>query len=102
MGFKKTVEDFTCEHCGRGVQGTGYTNHCPYCLWSKHVDREPGDRAATCGGMMEPIELEGSSPDYFIVHRCVTCGYQKRNGVDVRDNLEAVLAIAKKREKRNT
>lgn len=23
-----------CEHCSAEVLGTGYTNHCPKCLWS--------------------------------------------------------------------
>lgn len=42
--FTKTVEDFICAHCGTHVRGNGYTNHCPECLWSKHVDNNPGDR----------------------------------------------------------
>ena len=45
MSFTRKVEDFTCEHCGREVHGNGYTNHCPHCLHSKHVDVNPGDRA---------------------------------------------------------
>ena len=49
--FIRKTEDFICEHCGREVRGNGYTNHCPYCLWSKHVDINPGDRAAGCGGL---------------------------------------------------
>ena len=28
------------------MKGNGYTNHCPKCLWSKHVDINPGDRGA--------------------------------------------------------
>ena len=56
--FNRRIEDFTCEHCGTEVHGNGYTNHCPNCLWSKHVDINPGDRAADCGGLMEPIAVE--------------------------------------------
>ena len=32
----KNKEDFICENCGAFVVGTGYTSHCPQCLWSKH------------------------------------------------------------------
>lgn len=92
--FKRTVEDFTCEHCGARVKGSGYTNHCPKCLWSKHVDKEPGDRKEVCGGMMEPVALEGSSPEYRIVHHCVRCGATRRISADPADHKEALLAIA--------
>ena len=94
MSFKKTVEDFTCEHCGMFVKGGGYTNHCPECLWSKHVDIFPGDRAEACGGLMEPVALEGSSPDYRIIHRCIRCKVERRNNVQMGDNSEAIVALA--------
>src|SRR3989344_2693847 len=55
--FKKVIEDFTCEHCDTFVEGDGYTNHCPKCLWSLHVDNEPGDRANNCNGLMEPFGI---------------------------------------------
>lgn len=94
MAFIRQVEDFTCEHCGLAVRGSGYTNHCPRCLWSKHVDREPGDRAETCGGMMEPIALEGSSPDYRIVHACERCGARRIVDAARDDDPAALLALA--------
>ncbi|MFZ2556093.1 MAG: RNHCP domain-containing protein [Minisyncoccia bacterium] len=97
MSFTRTIEDFTCEHCGNGVQGTGYTNHCPKCLWGKHVDVHPGDRAETCGGMMEPIAIEGATDAYRIIHRCTKCGIERPIGVANDDDPEAVLRIAKKR-----
>ena len=56
--FQRKKENFVCEHCGQEVIGNGYTNHCPSCLHSKHVDINPGDRAETCGGLMEPVDLE--------------------------------------------
>lgn len=97
MSFIKRVENFQCEHCGTLVEGTGYTNHCPECLWSKHVDIEPGDRAARCGGMMKPVALEGSSPHYDIVHECTVCSYTHRNKASVNDNKDALFAIARAR-----
>ncbi len=96
MSFKRTKEDFICEHCGVRVEGTGYTNHCPKCLWSKHVDIDPGDRAATCGGMMEPLALEGSTPKYRIVQKCVICGKFFRIAVSPDDDVEKLLALSSK------
>lgn len=96
MAFIRVVEHFACEHCGFSVQGSGYTNHCPKCLWSKHVDIDPGDRKADCGGMMEPMRIEGSSPEYDIVHRCVRCGQLKRNKVQAPDDPAAIVALAAK------
>lgn len=96
--FTRTIEDFRCEHCGAEVRGSGYTNHCPVCLWSKHVDVEPGDRAQSCGGMMPPVALEGSSPNYVILHRCERCGFERRNGVAANDSAAALLALAQNRD----
>ena len=56
--FQKRVEDFCCENCGTEVTGNGYTNHCPKCLYSKHVDINPGDRLNSCGSMMKPTNIE--------------------------------------------
>jgi len=94
--FQRTVEDFLCEHCGVLVKGNGYTNHCPKCLWSKHVDVNPGDRTALCQALMEPVRLEGSSPSYILVHRCIKCGHEKRNTVSDADDMETLIALAKK------
>ena len=70
--FQRKVENFKCEHCGQMVEGNGYTNHCPYCLWSKHVDNSPGDRTNHCEGLMMPIDYEVKrSGTYFIIHKCL-------------------------------
>lgn len=41
--FIEIDEEFICENCGHKVQRLGYScrNHCPYCLYSKHVDINP-------------------------------------------------------------
>jgi DNA-directed RNA polymerase subunit RPC12/RpoP len=77
--FMRRVEDFRCARCGLLVEGDGYTNHCPRCLWSRHVDVHPGDRAAGCGGLMEPLAVvvTGSGPE--VVHRCARCGLTRNN-----------------------
>ena len=73
--FQRKKEDFICEHCGKEVKGNGYTNHCPECLYSKHVDINPGDRAEDCGGLMEPVELEQKDGKYIIDQNlCIMCG----------------------------
>lgn len=92
--FQRTSEDFTCDQCGFFVLGNGYTNHCPKCLWSKHVDVNPGDRAAVCGGAMEPIGVELDGGEYTIQHRCVACGFERKNKVSKEDDFNAVLQLS--------
>jgi len=98
MIFKRTVEDFICSHCGYSVKGTGYTNHCPKCLWSKHVDKDPGDRAESCGGMMRPIAVEGTTPNYRIVHKCEICGIERRVDTSEHDDPSMIIALAASRK----
>jgi hypothetical protein len=93
--FTRTVEDFTCGQCGLNVRGNGYTNHCPGCLWSRHVDVDPGDRAATCGGMMTPVGVECVSGQYVLTHRCTTCHFERRNRTAAGDDFSALLALAR-------
>lgn len=92
--FQKVVETFTCEHCGVVNEGNGYTNHCHACVWSKHVDINPGDRAATCGGLMKPTAVENENGEYVLTHTCEQCGYKKRNKVAANDNFDAVVELA--------
>lgn len=78
MTFIAREEAFVCGHCGKDVtplgQGT-YRNHCPFCLWSRHVDDlGPGDRASLCGQMMEPVGIDTRKGDWVIRHRCAGCG----------------------------
>lgn len=92
--FQKTNEDFTCEQCGFFVQGNGYTNHCPQCLWSKHVDVNPGDRAEKCCGRMKPISIEFKGGEYNILHRCILCGFEKRNKTSKDDDFNSILQLS--------
>ena len=91
--FQKKVEDFVCEHCTAAVQGSGYTNHCPACLWSKHVDVNPGDRGSECGGLMEPIKVERRNDEYMLTQHCIKCGHERRNRLGEEDNFTAAVAI---------
>jgi len=93
LSFKRTIEDFICDHCGKKVNGDGYTNHCPYCLWGKHVDINPGDRAENCHGLMEPIEIEFKNKKYIIIHKCIKCGKIKKNKANKNDNFDEILNL---------
>ncbi|MDD5338795.1 MAG: RNHCP domain-containing protein [Dehalococcoidales bacterium] len=90
---------FTCRHCGRRVSfsapGTAHRNHCPSCLRSVHLDKLPGDRAAACGAVMEPIAISvRSRGEWVIIHRCSGCGALKENRIAGDDNEIALLSLA--------
>lgn len=92
--FTRRIEDFTCDHCGREVRGTGYTNHCPSCLWSRHVDVSPGDRLAECGGLMRPVAVLYQAGEYTIIQHCTACGHTWRNRAAPGDDQAAIIALA--------
>lgn len=92
--FQRVEEDFSCENCGSHVKGSGYTNHCPNCLWSKHVDVNPGDRASDCGGMMEPVGLEVKGNEKIIMYKCTQCKASKRNKASKNDNVDALIKLS--------
>ncbi len=96
---------FICKNCGRQVSlqapGTKNRNHCPYCLFSLHVDNTVGDRAAVCGGLMAPIgKLYKSDGEEMLVHKCQKCGLVRKNrvagddSVELMKNLQVVDVIA--------
>ncbi len=94
--FIKNDSAFTCANCGRAVPPLGYSsrNHCPHCLWSLHVDLNPGDRACACLGKMEPRRAE---PDpkkgYIITHLCRSCGASRRCRSAADDNLALIIRL---------
>lgn len=92
--FKRTIENFTCDVCGTFVQGNGYTNHCPTCLSSKHVDINPGDRESTCHGIMYAQTLEMKNGEKYIIHKCSKCSHVRKNKVVDGDNFKAILALS--------
>lgn len=100
--FTKNDSAFICEHCGKEVKPLGYTsrNHCPYCLWSKHLDVLPGDRAADCGGTMEPVKVEPDPKKGFVItHKCTKCGEIRRNKAaygkdpELDDNVKLLIKL---------
>lgn len=85
--FKRVKEDFSCTNCGQVIIGNGFTDHCPNCLYSKHVDINPGDRASTCNGLMKPTGISPAKNGYVISYKCVTCGYEHNNKSSDDDNI---------------
>ena len=92
-------ETFRCRRCkmlvGPVQVGGKHRNHCPYCLFSRHVDgRVPGDRASDCGGVMAPIGIfTRPKGEQAIVHRCLSCGFERHNRVAADDDWEMVLQL---------
>jgi ribosomal protein L37AE/L43A len=92
--FVRKKEDFVCQVCGVKVKGTGYTNHCPNCLFSLHVDElVPGDRISNCKGLMEPIRAEIKDGEYVLIHKCQKCKKVIKNKTLENDNFEEVIKL---------
>ncbi|HLD71821.1 MAG TPA: RNHCP domain-containing protein [Candidatus Peribacteraceae bacterium] len=94
MVFISRQEPFDCEQCEAHVlplEHGSCRNHCPVCLWSKHVDLEgPGDRASECQGLMQPVLLDqDGKKGWMILHRCTLCHAEKRNKAAPDDDLTA-------------
>jgi len=92
--FTRTTENFVCENCGTEIIGDGFTNHCPKCLYSKHVDVNPGDRAEKCGGLMKPISAIKKGEEYSVVQQCVRCGFERKNKVGGGDDFERLIELS--------
>ncbi len=89
---------FRCVHCRQWVNtrtyGTAHRNHCPSCLWSRHVDERIGDRSSACGGGMEPIAISVRGDEWTLIHRCAGCGILRANRIAGDDSVPHLLALA--------
>jgi DNA-directed RNA polymerase subunit RPC12/RpoP len=99
--YKDENSAFICGNCGNGVvateNGTLNRNHCPACLWSRHVDLRTGDRMSVCRGMMEPIGIwVKSDGEWSLIHRCVKCGSLRTNRIAGDDSYEELMRLASK------
>lgn len=93
--FIRKKEDFVCENCGEKVKGDGYTDHCPKCLWGKHVDDVlPGDRTSKCKGMMEPLRAVYEKGRFRINYGCIKCGHEFWVREGEGDSRERLLELA--------
>lgn len=91
-------EEFICENCGFRVPKLGYScrNHCPKCLHSKHVDKNPGDREEECHGDLEPVGLEIGKKGYVIVFKCKKCGAIRKNKAAEDDDMDLLINLSTK------
>lgn len=92
--FTKKDSGFICLNCGKDVPPLGYSsrNHCPFCLSSRHVDVNPGDRASECGGVMDPIEVRTEAKRGFVItHKCRKCGFKRVNGAQKDDDSRLLI-----------
>lgn len=95
--FTVIDEEFICENCNTKVPKLGYScrNHCPVCLYSKHVDINPGDRQEKCHGLLEPISVETSSKKgYIIISKCKKCGAIRKNKAAEDDNMDLIIKLS--------
>ncbi|HSL46300.1 MAG TPA: RNHCP domain-containing protein [Anaerolineales bacterium] len=105
-----TFGDFRCAHCQALVSsahllsGVNNRNHCPYCLWSSHLDLfAAGDRLSACKAPMRPIGLtmkKGRNKyqreprgELMLVHECTDCKTLSINRIAADDDSATVMAV---------
>ena len=98
-GGRERNSTFRCGHCRLDVSlqavGSAHRNHCPNCLWSRHLDDSPGDRAAECGSLMEPIAISvRGGGEWVLVHRCRGCDEVHLNRTAGDDNPLMLMRLA--------
>jgi len=92
-------DTFKCKQCRRFIgalpSGGHHRNHCPFCLYSLHVDdRRTGDRQSICGSRMQPIgSFQRRNGEHVLVHRCLGCGFERFNRIAADDDFELVLSL---------
>lgn len=92
-------QSFRCGHCKRFIgplpSGGRQRNHCPFCLYSRHVDdTRPGDRASACRSLMAPIgAFQRANGEHVLMHRCLGCGFERFNRIAADDDFELVLSL---------
>ena len=102
--------DFTCKQCGRFVSanpvisGVVNRNHCPYCLYSRHLDLfEAGDRLCACKALMAPVGItvkhsrdkytHAVNGELMLAHRCKDCNTFSINRIAADDDPFRILAV---------
>ena len=95
--FKMIDDFFICENCGQKVYPLGYTarDHCPNCLYSKHVDINPGDRKEKCHGLLKPVDIEKSKKaGYKIIYECEKCHKIRKNIMASDDDINQIIKLS--------
>jgi hypothetical protein len=109
-GRQLSEQEFICRHCHAWVythpliSGVQNRNHCPYCLWSRHIDQSlAGDRMSACKAIMQPIGLtmkrsynkygQAVEGELMLIHRCHECGKLSINRIAADDLTERLMDI---------
>lgn len=94
--FMMRDENFICKHCNKEVEKLNYTarDHCPYCLYSKHVDINPGDRLNECKGLLKPIGIEKFKDTYKIIYQCEKCHELHKNIMATDDDMNIIIQLS--------
>ena len=94
--FNMIDENFICENCNAQVNKLNYTarDHCPICLYSKHVDINPGDRKNECKGLLKPTGIEKFKNTFKIIYKCEKCGQMHKNIVADDDNFDEIIRLS--------
>ena len=102
--------DFRCAHChmivssAHVLSGVNNRNHCPYCLWSCHLDLfSVGDRLSACKAPMKPVGLtmkKGRNKyqrepcgELMLIHECTDCQTFPINRIAADDDSTAIFAV---------
>lgn len=109
MSRPQTFGDFRCAHCHHIVpsahllSGVNNRNHCPYCLWSRHLDLySAGDRLSACKAPMRPVALTSKRSrnkygrgrgELMLVHLCTDCGEVSINRIAADDDAGTLLEV---------
>ncbi|HUE99584.1 MAG TPA: RNHCP domain-containing protein [Anaerolineales bacterium] len=105
-----TFGDFKCAHChvivssAHLLSGVNNRNHCPYCLWSCHLDLfAAGDRLSACKAPMKPIGLtmkmgrnkyqRDSRGELMLIHQCTECRTLSINRIAADDDSGTLMAV---------
>lgn len=96
--FNELDEEFICEKCGQKVEKLNYSSrdHCNYCLYSKHVDINPGDRLNKCQGLLKPIGIEKYKDTFKIIYICEKCKKKHKNIMARDDDMDKIIEASKK------
>lgn len=109
--YPQTFGDFKCAHCGHIVSsahwlsGVNNRNHCPYCLWSRHLDLyAAGDRLSACKAPMRPVALTckrsrnkyaSGRGELMLIHHCMDCDDVSINRIAADDDANTILDVFK-------
>jgi DNA-directed RNA polymerase subunit RPC12/RpoP len=93
MWFIMKNESFCCDNCKKEITkhpSWSARNHCPFCLHSKHLDKEfPWDRLSECHWLMKPIWKDyHKNKGWMVVHECTKCWKKIPNKLAEDDSVE--------------